>query len=702
MKTKKAMKKITHIGMAALVAMGMLGTSCNKAESPEIETPETQKDNIVTLTTTVGFAADGTKALTAEGVKTFAKGEKMVLRYKNTKEEWVKAESNALEVEDIADGSKSATFTFTLTNPDKTKNVEYIYPAAIVNPSGNMNEYALFNNQDGTLAKLASTFDYSRKGGAWDGENLPSLTLENQLAILAITLKDEAGENDITSSIKGLTLSDGTKTYNVTREAVAGPIYVAIYPTAGATITVTATDDTKNYAKTLTGKTYAKGNGYPVNWKMAEAATDLSTISADYEAKNGETLTGTLGSNVKISIADGATVTLKNVNITNLGDGCDWAGINCPGDATLVLEGTNTVCAGRDGSGYNNYPGIYIAPDNTLTIQGDGTLTAYSVASGPYGAGIGGGYDISCGNIVINSGTITATGGRSAAGIGGGNEANCGNITISGGTIEATGGDGAAGIGGGNEANCGNITISGGTIEATGGDGAAGIGGGYENKACGTINITSDVTSVTATKGSDDAPNSIGRGQYGSEITVNIGGTVYASGISQSPYEYPTALSLTSPTVGQVIGSDGKNYAADATLPTGVTKVAMIAYVSGTHGLAIALADEGSKMKWNPAVSAAAAHTPAFTGGTWCLPSQDQWKQMFSANGGDEESCSGLNTAIVNAGGTALQEDVDQYWSSSEEDEDLAWYVRLTDSDTFWDNYGKYDGDFYVRACLAF
>ena len=112
MKTKKAMKKITIIGMAALVAMGMLGTSCNKAESPEIETPETQKENIVT---------------------------------------WVKAVSNALEPGDIADGSKSATFTFTLTNPDKTQNVDYIYPAAIVNQSGNMNEAALFGSQDGTL-----------------------------------------------------------------------------------------------------------------------------------------------------------------------------------------------------------------------------------------------------------------------------------------------------------------------------------------------------------------------------------------------------------------------------------------------------------------------------------------------------------------------------------------------------------------------
>lgn len=312
MKTKKAMKKITHIGMAALVAMGMLGTSCNKAESPEIETPETQKENIVTLTTTVGFAADGTKALTSTGVKTFAVGETMVLRYKNTKDDWVKAVSNALEPGDIADGSKSATFTFTLTNPDKTKNVEYIYPAAIVNPSGNMNEYALFNNQDGTLAKLASTFDYSRKGGAWDGENLPSLTLENQLAILAITLKNADGSSDITSSITGLTLSDGTKTYNVTREAVAGPIYVAIFPTADATITVTATDGTKNYTKTLTGKTYAKGNGYPVGWRMTAAYTLAESTVGMIVGTDGKAYAAADKDNLPTGVTAAGMVAYKN------------------------------------------------------------------------------------------------------------------------------------------------------------------------------------------------------------------------------------------------------------------------------------------------------------------------------------------------------------------------------------------------------
>ena len=134
------------------------------------------------------------------------------------------------------------------------------------------------------------------------------------------------------------------------------------------------------------------------------------------------------------------------------------------------------------------------------------------------------------------------------------------------------------------------------------------------------------------------------------------------------------ALSLTSPSVGQVIGSDGKNYAA-ASVPSGVTKVAMIAYVSGSNGLAIALADEG-KLNWATAKSTCEAKTPAFTGGTWKLPTQAEWNQMFSANGGDEESYTGLNTAITTAGGTAFLEKGTGYWSSTP-DGSKANYVYL-------------------------
>ena len=49
--------------------------------------------------------------------------------------------------------------------------------------------------------------------------------------------------------------------------------------------------------------------------RTSGSVIDLSTITANYTAQDGETLTGTLGENVKISIADGATITIENVTI---------------------------------------------------------------------------------------------------------------------------------------------------------------------------------------------------------------------------------------------------------------------------------------------------------------------------------------------------------------------------------------------------
>lgn len=268
---------------------------------------------------------------------------------------------------------------------------------------------------------------------------------------------------------------------------------------------------------TLPDKTAEKGHIYNISRSVAPA-TDLSTINANYTASNGETLTGTLANNVKISIADGATVILNGVSINANGGWTsgDYAGITCEGNATIILSGTNAV-TGFDGT----YPGIHVPVGSTVTINGSGSLTASGNGGG---AGIGGGWSIACGNIEIQGGTITATGGNESAGIGGGRDANCGNITISGGTVTATGGDYAAGIGSGtcSEASCGSITISGGTVTATGGEWAPGIGSSAFGSSCGAITITSGVTHVTATKG-EEAPNSIGAGDMGSSCgTVSI------------------------------------------------------------------------------------------------------------------------------------------------------------------------------------
>ena len=182
---------------------------------------------------------------------------------------------------------------------------------------------------------------------------------------------------------------------------------------------------------------------------------DLSTLTGDMEARNGQTLTGALGCYVKVSIADGATVTLRDATINGRNKNAfRWAGITCPGNATIVLEGANSV------RGFQRmFPGIHIAPGKTLTVSGSGSLDA---GSNGYGAAIGGGSSMDCGNIVIEGGTITAEGGNEAAGIGGGGYAACGNITITSDvtSVTATKGDGAKhSIGAGADGSCGTVTI---------------------------------------------------------------------------------------------------------------------------------------------------------------------------------------------------------------------------------------------------
>lgn len=538
----KTMKNF--LSMAALALMGAMMTGCSSDDNFDNPQQPENASKVVTLTTTVGFDdAASTRALASGGVKTFAEGDQIAVIYKNASDETIKTVSTISS----GAGTKTATFTVALTNPDNTKAIRYIYPAAMAKATIATNatidddgtvDFTKLNSQTGSLTTLGNNLDLCTLDAAnWTSGTLPTGTLNNQLAILAVTLKNEAGTSEITGSTTKLTVSDGTNTYNVNREAAAGPIYVAIRPTSDATIDITATSGGKGYYKTLTTtKSYAASNGYSVSWKMTQGA-NLSMLTAAYTAQNGDKLTGTLASNVKISIADGATVTLDGLSINASGSWTsgNYAGITCEGNATITLEGTNTV------KGFaNKYPGIFVSSGKTLVINGTGELNASSNGSydtGSGGAGIGGGDKMNCGNIEIQSGTVTATGNADGAGIGGGQNANCGNITISGGTVTATGGYRAAGIGGGRRGNsgtqngydsgsCGNITISGGTVTATGGENAAGIGGGrgYNVKyqsSCGTITITSGVTSVTATKGSS-ANNSIGAGNVGICGTVSI------------------------------------------------------------------------------------------------------------------------------------------------------------------------------------
>ena len=390
---------------------------------------------------------------------------------------------------------------------------------------------------------------------------------------------------------------------------------------ASATVTFTATVGGKTYTASKPGYKFTEGKYYAATLTMAPL-TDLSKLTCDYTAQDGDVLTGTLDGSTqkyKISIADGATVTLDNATINGVTDGAAdaassavaWAGLTCEGNATIIVkDGTvNSV------TGFHHYlPGIYVPANKTVTIKGGaagtGVLNVQGSVSAGHGnrtaaAGIGAGASLACGNIVIEGGVINATGGYACAAIGGAFGAACGNITITGGTVTASGSASAAGIGGGWISTSEDIVITGGTVNASSGDalnetdggpgigcgslcsggtitiggtanvtaqggvGAAGIGAGgtFNNTGsiCSTITISGSAI-VEATGGEGGAGIGAGSGGAGTSRCGNIlisGGTVTATAI-----QYAAGIGTGVSVLGNQTSRCGS-----ITITSGVTKV---------------------------------------------------------------------------------------------------------------------------------
>jgi len=211
---------------------------------------------------------------------------------------------------------------------------------------------------------------------------------------------------------------------------------------------------------------------------------------------------------------------------------------------------------------------------------------------------------------------------------------------------------------------------------------------------------------------------------------------------------YAEGHALSAAVVGELIGSDGKAYAADDkdNLPNGVTAVALVCYVgeAGTadagsttyRGLALALTDVSSSAdaKWcsqkdvtcmnaqyanandaktdmngianTDALVAPGSHTHAvasaarnYNGGThptgtsaWFLPSAGQWDKMTTAAG----SYGNLRDGFEVVGGTNMQQNNVAYPSSTEKSYFYIWAYRGT-----WVQ-GEKTSNRYVRAAIAF
>ena len=495
--------------MAAALTIGM--TACSNDDNIT-DDPTTTEPTAKTYTLTVEATMDSddatTRALSLDGTTlnaTWTAGD-VVTVYKQI-DEYSSENYGTLTATNVSADGKSCMLTGELTSAPAVN--------AELTLQFNSGGYA---SQKGTLDYIATHCDVAKATVTVASVTDKVITTTgganfvNQQAIVRFTLKKPDGN---TFAAHYLTVKYASTTIKVTPDAPASELYVAI-PGNTAKVTLTAFSDDNAYTYEKSGVTFTNGQYYTVGVKMQEmtATKDLSTLTADYTASDGDVLTGTLGGSTqpyKVSIASGATVMLKNATINGVhvdNNTYKWAGITCAGNATIILTGANTV------KGFNvKYPGIFIPSGKTLTINGSGSLDA---SSNGMSAGIGGYREynkdvgVACGNIRIEGGTVTATGGNDHPGIGSGCDATCGDITITGGTVTATGGLSAAGIGSGFGGKYGSITIGEGITSVTAtagyndytGSALAPIGKGHNDTGSGSVTIdgTTAWTAGTATE----------------------------------------------------------------------------------------------------------------------------------------------------------------------------------------------------------
>ena len=341
-------KTFRFLSMAALLVVGAIMTGCSNDDNIDNPQQPANKDNVVTLTATVGFEANAeTRAVDpSTGKKTFEGTNQIAVIYKNTSNETVKAVSTVFTP---TGDNTTATFTVSLTNPASDGAIRYIYPATmaktpatdatITDDAATIDYSGILSSQDGTLATLGTNYDLAVFDGSLSGTDLPaSATLTNPLAICKFSLTDGTGTNPV--SVNSLTIRDGTNAYTVKPASALSEVYVAMKPVTGANINFTANASSTNYTKTATGKTLAASNLYPITVKMTEFS--LATPLTLEAITAGTIIVNTPPFGMRYSKNGGAKTAVPN--------GTD-----------IVVAAGDKVAFYGDGTSITNYQGTKIA-----------------------------------------------------------------------------------------------------------------------------------------------------------------------------------------------------------------------------------------------------------------------------------------------------------------------------------------------------
>ncbi len=555
-RNRKNISKGTALLLAGLMLIGTTG--CRKKI---VEPIANVSDEIfITVKVNGGPRAD----ITAAGTIVFEDGDKLYVGNDGKYKGYLHYSNGAFSGSIKTNGTSTDDF------------LHFYFMGGKLNPTISGTRYTIMiDDQTSSYPVIA----YGKSTAKYYGEGAYTTTLENKCSLIKFNV-DTPSESNI--YLKGMLnkvtidFSDNSIAYakegdgairmrakNASNETWAIVLPQTDLTGAGEAITNGYTGSWDMTGVNLTGLNQYIGNGAGIGMSLTTPANivDLSLVTTDVTLTDGCMAYGKLNGSYQISIAADANVTLRDVDITCLTN-CSYPGLTCLGDAYITIKGINTVISGIT-EGFCISPGIFIPEGYTLKIFGtDSDVLNAGInenASFVHGAGIGGGWEMNCGNIVIYGGRINATGSGWGAGIGGSEDTSCGYIIINDGIVTATS-EGAAGIGtGGNcytdkTSTCGDIIICGGTVTAYGGSYSAAIGSAANHCICGDIEIAGVVKKFTAVKGSD-APNSIGPGAQAQCGTVTIRGIQYWDGnayqndgqnyLKQAKIEYPVQQSET-------------------------------------------------------------------------------------------------------------------------------------------------------------
>lgn len=281
------------LSMAALAFVGAMTAGCSgddlTAQTPQL--PDTT-NGTVTMKINVSLSEHAsTRELNPSFTKNFATGDKIAVIYKNTNNETVKVESDPLQATDIL-SNNSAKFSVTLTNPQASTPVRYIYPASMAaddvsatTPDNDATiKWTKLASQYNMLTNISSDLDLAVFDGTLSAQGiLPAAELKNQLTIGNFIINN--GTDNITENVKELIIYDGTNTYNI-RNFYSSSILVIMKPiTTTQTVTIKAITADNKFIKSVTNKELAKNTKYDINVSMTArypfAATDTRLSSED-------------------------------------------------------------------------------------------------------------------------------------------------------------------------------------------------------------------------------------------------------------------------------------------------------------------------------------------------------------------------------------------------------------------------------------